>query len=59
MGEEGQGDVTVPAVPATDLVMREAHFPLRLLEADLPTRQRLPAAFASSSSVVPSGEKTV
>src|SRR5215210_2053756 len=35
MGEEREGDVAVPAAPATDLVVGEAHFPLRLLEADL------------------------
>jgi hypothetical protein len=35
MGKQRESDVTVPTVPAPYLVVREAHFSLCLLEADL------------------------
>src|SRR5215213_8210073 len=35
VGQEGEGYVPVPASPATDLVVRETHFPFGLLEAHL------------------------
>ncbi len=35
MGEEGEGYVPVPAMPAPYLIVGEAHFAFRFLKADL------------------------
>ena len=59
MGEEREGDVTVPAIPASHLVVEPVPTSPLASSNPISTRQRLPATFASSSSVVPWAQKTV
>jgi hypothetical protein len=59
VGEQREGDVTMPANPAPYLVVREAYLSFGLLKSDLHPPERLPATFANFWRVVFSGAKTV